>query len=222
MNHLIIGNQKYSSWSLRPWLVMKEFKIDFTEIKIYLYKSESKEKILKYSPSGKVPALIHSEHQKDDLVIWDSLAICEFLAEEHPTKYLWPEDRYLRAQARSVSHEMHSGFNAIRNDLPMNCNTSIVLKNISHDLQADIKRVCDIWQELRTKHSSKGPYLFGEFSICDAMFAPIALRFNSYGIKVGPLEQEYIKQILQMPSVKIWMAAGCEESEILEMCEIIE
>ena len=142
------------------------------------------------------------------------------MAEEYPQKHLWPQDKDLRAQARSVSHEMHSGFNAIRNELPMNCKTQIVLSHINPELQADINRMTEIWKDLREKHASKGPFLFGDFSICDAMFAPIALRFNSYGIKVGPLEQEYMNSLLQLPSVKEWIAAGLQETEILEMCEV--
>ncbi len=220
MHHLIIGNQKYSSWSLRPWLVLKEFKIEFKETKIYLYKEDSKQKILKYNPSGKVPALIHAQPGKEDLVIWDSLAICEFLADEYPKEHLWPRDKYLRAQARSVSHEMHSGFQAIRNDLPMNCKTQITLNNISKDLQIDIDRISEIWKRLRKQNDSLGPYLFGKFSICDAMFAPIALRFRSYGINVGPIVQEYMNTLLQLPSIQEWIKAGLKETETLEMCEI--
>ena len=220
MNHLIIGNQKYSSWSLRPWLVLKEFEIDFHESKIYLYKTGSKQQILKYSPSGKVPALIYTSPQDEKLTIWDSLAICEFLAEQYPNLELWPQDSFMRAEARSVSHEMHSGFNAIRNDLPMNCNTKMIFTNISEALQVDINRVGAIWKNLREKYASKGDFLFGDFSICDAMFAPIALRFNSYGIKVGIIEQEYINSLLALKSIQEWITEGLKETELLEMCEI--
>ena len=175
MNHLIIGNKNYSSWSLRPWLLLKEKGISFEETKIPLYIEGSKEQLLKYSPSGKVPALTH-----DGTTVWDSLAICEYISELYPEKGCWPEETEARALARSISNEMHSGFFAIRNTLHMNCRKKIIFAQITPELEADIKRICETWRFCRDKYSQAGEFLFGSFSIADAMYAPIVLRFNSY------------------------------------------
>jgi len=215
MNQLVIGNKKYSSWSLRPWLLLKQLGIPFEEIKIPLYQQNSKSQLLKYSPSGKVPAF-----SAEELTVWDSMAICETLAELYPDKNCWPKDLKLRSIARAVSYEMHSGFFEIRNQLPMNCKTSKVFENIDLALQADIDRISEIWRECRNRYSETGDFLFGEFSIADAMFAPIVLRFNSYGIKVGEVERQYMDRILALPSIQLWITDGCNEKEILQQCEI--
>ena len=212
---LIIGNKNYSSWSLRPWLLLKQFKVDFDEIRIPLYLENSKAELLKHSPSGKVPALIDKE-----LNIWDSLAICEYIADCFPEFHCWPKDLQDRALARSISHEMHSGFMAIRNTLPMNCRKSIQYNVELKELQQDIDRILEIWQNCRNKYAFKGPYLFGEFSIADAMYAPIVLRFNSYGIKVDGIQKEYMQNILDLPSINEWISDGLIEVESIEMFEI--
>jgi len=214
MNRLIIGNKNYSSWSLRPWLVLKEFKIPFQETRIALYEKDSKQKLLEHTASGKVPAFYH-----DDYVVWDSLAICEALNDLYPQENLWPQQPAARALARSLSNEMHSGFLEIRNQLPMNCRTSITLPNINADLQQDINRIREIWSLCREQYQNEGDYLLGEFSICDAMFAPVVLRFNSYGIPVSDVERQYMESILALNSIQEWIKEGIIESEIMPMNE---
>jgi glutathione S-transferase len=215
MDTLIIGNKNYSSWSLRAWLFLKEFGIDFIEERIALHTEGFKREILKHSPSGLVPALC-----TNDLVIWDSLAICEYIADLHPHLQCWPEDLKSRAMARSVSYEMHSGFTQIRALLPMNCRKKIVKEEIPAELQAEIARVCDIWRTCRQRSTADGPFLFGRFSIADAMYAPVVVRFNGYGIKVGELEQHYMQTILSLANLKAWFSdAGCED-EVLDLYEV--
>lgn len=215
MNHLIIGNKNYSSWSLRPWLLMMEKSIPFKETMIPLCIEGSKGKRLKYSPSGKVPALEH-----DGTTVWDSLAICEYISDLYPDKACWPERVEDRALARAISNEMHSGFFEIRNTLPMNCRKKINFTNISPELQADIDRICEIWRLCRARYSKFGEYLFGSFSIADAMYAPVVLRFSSYGISVGKIEREYMHTILANPALKRWVSAGVEESEYIDEYEV--
>jgi glutathione S-transferase len=206
------GNKNYSSWSLRPWLLLKQFGIEFTETRIPLYAETSKKQLLAQSTSGKVPVL------KDQyLTIWDSLAICEYIAELYPDKKCWPASFQDKALARAVSSEMHSSFLHIRNMLPMNCRKKIQYTPITPDLQADIDRICQIWQECLS-HSG-GPFLFGQFCIADAMYAPIVLRFKSYGIKVGELETRYMQTVLVLDSLQEWISAGIEEKEVTEDAE---
>jgi glutathione S-transferase len=212
---LIIGNKNYSSWSLRPWLLLKHNDINFDEIMIPLYQDNTKAELLKYSPAGKVPTLIHQGQS-----IWDSLAICEFIAELYPDAKAWPINPQDRALARSISHEMHSGFMTIRNSLPMNCRKSMIFNVDSTQLQQEIDRIAEIWQSCRNNYSSVGPFLFGEFSIADAMYAPIVLRFQSYGIKVGTIQSEYMQTILSLPAIKDWISDGLLETEIIEVCEV--
>lgn len=216
MNHLVIGNKNYSSWSLRPWLLLKVKGISFKETKIPLYIEGSKTELLKFSPSGKVPAFEH-----DGNVVWDSLSICEYISDVSPETNCWPSNLEERSVARSISNEMHSGFFDIRNTLHMNCRLDINYKNISKELQSDIDRVCEIWRLCREKYSESGKYLFGDFSIADAMYAPIVLRFNSYGINVGDVEREYMDKILSIPSLKDWISEGILETEIIEECEVL-
>ena len=215
MKKLVIGNKNYSSWSLRPWLLLKDKGIEFDEIMVHLYKDESKLELLKHSRSGKVPVLID-----EGISIWDSLAICEYIADCYPEKNCWPKDIKLRAMARSISHEMHSGFFALRNTLHMNCRKNMVFSPITSELQADIDRICEIWTMCREEFSSQGDYLFGEFTIADAMYAPVVLRFKSYGIKVGKLEQKYMNTILKHPSIKSWIDDGVKETEIILASEV--
>jgi glutathione S-transferase len=171
--------------------------------------------LLKYSPSGKVPAFCH-----ESVTVWDSLAICEFVADLYPEKNCWPLQLEDKAYARSISNEMHSGFFAIRNSLPMNCRKKMVFKNIPESLKSDIDRVCEIWRICRERYAESGPFLFGDFSIADAMSAPIILRFNSYGIPVGDTENVYMNTILSLNSLKEWVAEGITEKEFLADCEL--
>ncbi len=210
MNKLIIGNKNYSSWSLRPWILLKEVGIAFEEVRIPLFQAGYKSEILKHSPSGKVPAL-----RAGSVTVWDSLAICEYIAELYPEKGCWPDDREARALARSVSHEMHSGFFEIRNALPMNCRKQTEMSNISSELQSEIDRISEIWGSCRHLFSKEGDFLFGRFSTADAMYAPVVLRFNSYGIKIGDSQRAYMETIMSLGSMQEWLAEAVREKEFI-------
>lgn len=211
---LVIGNKNYSSWSLRPWLFLKYHDIAFEEIRIPLYREDSKPKLLSYSPAGKVPTLLDG-----DIKIWDSLAILEYLAERFPQTQGWPEDIAERALARSLAAEMHSGFTALRSNCGMNCRRTPASKQLPDAVYADIERIGQIWQQCRQQHSAKGPWLFGQFSIVDAMFAPVALRFYSYQLATNPEAQAYINTVLENPAVKAWIDAGKLEAEVIAAFE---
>lgn len=212
---LIIGNKNYSSWSLRPWLLLKQIEVEFEEIVIPLYKENSKSELLKYSPTGKVPSMIFRGQ-----TIWDSLAICEFIADLYPKKNCWPKYIQDRALARCISHEMHSGFENIRKYMPMNCRKSCFLKVESIALKQEIDRVSDIWLTCRNQYSSEGSFLFGEFCIADAMFAPIALRFHSYGVQLNNIQRNYMDTILSLPAIEQWIFAGISETESIDLFEV--
>lgn len=214
---LVIGNKNYSSWSLRPWLLLTHFKIPFEEIRIPLYQVDSKAQITRYSPSGLVPALIQS-----DLTVWDSLAIGEYLNELFPALNMWPRDREARAIARAVSAEMHSGFAAVRTHMPMNCKKSFPGKGQNEETEPQIKRITQLWRDCRSKYGKGGSMLFGEFSIADAMFAPVAIRFNTYKVELDEVCQAYVAAILALPAMQEWIAAGCLESEVLTPFEPYE
>ena len=207
---LVIGNKNYSSWSLRPWLAMKQLGVDFDEVRIALYTPESPDKIRAYSPSGKVPALIH-----DTLTVWDSLAIYEYLAEQFPTLSWWPEDRTARAIARSVSAEMHSGFQHLRQNMPMNCRERLPGKGMTPEVQADIERIMAIWRECRQRFGSNGGLLFGEFTIADAMFAPVVTRFITYDVQMDSVSSAYAEEILALSAMQEWLKAAEAELETI-------
>lgn len=212
---LVIGNKNYSSWSLRPWLYLKHFGIPFSEIKIALYGERYKEKILETSPSGKVPAL-----KDGDLIIWDSLAIMEYLADKFPALQSWPKNIQERAVARSVSAEMHSGFFGLREHLPMNCRKTLNGFTPPDKAIDDIDRVKQIWTNCRKQFGHKGPWLFGEFSIADCMYAPVVMRFETYRIETSPIIDKYCQTVKQHPAMLEWNAAAREESDIIEESEI--
>jgi glutathione S-transferase len=206
---LIIGNKNYSSWSLRPWLAMKQAGIDFAEIRIALDTPTTYQDIRRYSPAGKVPILLH--HQ---LTVWESLAICEYVAECF-APFLWPEDRVARAMARSISAEMHSGFVNLRQNMPMDCRARQCVIGINPALQADIDRIISIWCECRQQFGTDGDFLFGQFSIADAMFAPAVSRFITYGVQLNSVAQAYATAILELPAMQAWVvAASCETESI--------
>lgn len=207
---LVIGNKNYSSWSFRPWLFLKYHDIAFEEIRIPLYREDSKPKLLQYSPAGKVPVLLDGE-----LKVWDSLAILEYLAERFPQTQGWPEDFAERAAARSLAAEMHSGFTALRTYCGMNCRRPPTAKPLPEAVQPDIERIGQIWQQCRQQHHQTGPWLFGRFTIVDAMFAPVALRFHSYQISTNAEAQAYIDTVLDCPAVEAWIEAGKLESEVI-------
>lgn len=203
---LVIGDKNLSSWSLRPWLLMKQSAIPFTERPVRLDRPETKAEIAKYSPSGRVPCLIDG-----DLAIWDSLSIADYLAEKFPDKALWPAAAKARAVARSVSAEMHSGFGALRAFWPMN----FVREGMGHltgGIDGDIARIAEIWETCRHDFGSGGPFLFGKFSIADAMYAPVVSRFQTYGpVALPPLADEWRKMMWTLPAMREWGAGARAE-----------
>ncbi|HYM47088.1 MAG TPA: glutathione S-transferase family protein [Burkholderiaceae bacterium] len=213
---LVIGNKNYSSWSLRPWLAMKTAGIAFDEVNVSLYIPGHKEKILRYSPSGRVPCLIDGE-----LTVFDSLAICEYISEQMNEQRaggsLWPREVAARAQARSVVAEMHSGFGALRKHMPMDIRSRYADKGAAaqrrEDVAADVARIHAVWNECL---AHGGPMLFGSFSIADAFYAPVVTRFTTYGVKLPPLLAAYAESVLALPAMQQWIAAAKAETETIE------
>jgi len=208
---LIIGNKNYSSWSLRAWLLLKEAGIEFSEHRIALDTPDSASEIATYSSAGCVPIL-----QLDDLTVWDTLAIAETVAEQWPDKRLWPADREARAHARAISAEMHSGFPDLRTCLPMNCRAMGRKITLPDAVGNDIDRVIAIWAECHKKYGDKGGWLFGEFSIADAMFAPVVLRFRTYGINLPESAGFYPQRLLESEATQEWLLAAESETEVIE------
>jgi glutathione S-transferase len=204
---LVIGNKNYSSWSLRAWLAIKQAGLDFAEICIPLDTLTTNQEIRRYSPSGKVPVLLHG-----DLITWESLAICEYIAESFASN-LWPEDREQRAIARSVSGEMYSGFQDLREHMPMNCKARLPGFGMNPYVQADIDRITAIWLECRHKFGNAGDFLFGNFSIADAMFAPVVSRFVTYDVKLDAVSQAYVDAVFALPAMQEWLEAATLEVE---------
>ncbi|EKE78330.1 glutathione S-transferase family protein [Oceanibaculum indicum] len=208
---LVIGNKNYSSWSLRAWLALKMTGEDFTEELIPLDQANSKEQILRHSPSGQVPVL-----KRGDLAIWDSLAICEYLAETYPDAKLWPTDPAARAVARAVSTEMHSGFAALRRNMPMDARETMPDRGMAPGVREDINRISAIWRDCRRRFGSDTGFLFSHFTIADAMYAPVVLRFNTYRPEIGEDAQAYCQTILDMPEMQAWIAAAKKEPWMIE------
>ncbi len=212
---LVIGNKNYSSWSMRPWLALRANDIAFEEIFIPLYTGAAdKQRILDFTHSGKVPALIDG-----DVTIWDSLAIIEYVAERFPETRLWPEDRASRAHARSISAEMHSGFMALRNECGMNLHRPIRAVALSADARANVARIQEIWTECRARYGTLGPFLFGKFGAADAMFAPVVHRLRTYAIAVEPAAQAYMETMMALPAFQDWTRAGLAETHVIERFE---
>ena len=204
---LIIGNKNYSSWSMRPWVAMRAFGIPFEEIRILLDRPDTAARIAQYSSAGRVPILLAG-----DITVWDSLAICEYLAEQFPEKNLWPQDVAARAMARCVCAEMHSGFAALRSDMSMNLRMSLPGKGRTPGAQADIGRISEIWEECLSRFGHH-QFLFGEFSIADAYFAPVVMRFRTYAVVLAPALQAYIERVTAHPAVAQWLQEGLAETE---------
>lgn len=198
---LVIGTKNASSWSLRPWLVLKHLGVDFEEILIRLRQDDSKARMLEHNPAGKVPALLHGQR-----TLWDSLAICDYLADIYPDQKLWPQDLDARACARSISAEMHSGFVELRTKMPMVCHGSFEISEPTEALAQDIERIKAIWTEARTKFGQNGPFLFGHFTIADAMFAPVVFRFRAFNVPLGGVVKDYSDHMLSHPAMIQWVA----------------
>jgi glutathione S-transferase len=201
---LVIGNKNYSSWSLRPWLALKQAGIPFEEVMVDLYARDAKAQLARHSPSGRVPALIDGA-----LTVWDSIAICEYAAEIEPA--LWQQDRAARATARSVSAEMHSGFAALRSKMPMDCQARLPGAGRTPESEKDIARIAALWEECRGRYGADGPFLFGRFSIADAMYAPVVWRFRSYGVELPPVARAYANTMEALPAMQDWLAAALAE-----------
>ncbi|MBS0315020.1 MAG: glutathione S-transferase family protein [Proteobacteria bacterium] len=207
---LIIGNKNYSSWSLRPWLVLRAAGIAFDETLIALHSEEFDAEIRsrKRSPNGRVPVLIDGA-----TTVWDSLAICEYLAERHAG--LWPDAAAARAHARCACAEMHSGFGAMRQWLPMNVRRRYPLAALRSDVAADVGRVQSLWAEARERFGAGGPYLYGAFSIADAYFAPVVFRFQTYGVAASAIGAQYMATMLAHPAMQQWAADAQAERMVV-------
>jgi len=203
---LVIANKNYSSWSMRGWLALRLAGVEFDEIVIPLYEETTKTAIAEHSPSGLVPAL-----KMDGVTVWDSLAIAETLAERHRDAPLWPADPNARAVARSVAAEMHSGFRALRIEMPLNIRASHPGHGLTPGVETDIERIADIWRECRDRFGSGGPYLFGDASVADAFYAPVVTRFRTYGVAFDDVCQAYAEAIFAWPAVAEWCAAAEKE-----------
>lgn len=212
---LVVGNKNYSSWSMRPWLVLKKSGAAFEEIVIPLDRPETRAEIFKHSPSGFVPTL-----KDDELTIWESLAICEYLAEKLPDANLWPKDPSARAIARSVSNEMHSGFSALRTNMPMNVRGNLPGKGRAPGVQEDINRISAIWRDCRTRFGQNGPYLFGAFSIADAMYAPVASRLVTYQVDLDADAKAYVNTLWSDPAMAAWVEGARREPWVIEKSEL--
>jgi glutathione S-transferase len=212
---LLIGNKNYSSWSLRPWFALRQSGLAFDEERVAMNTPEFAERVRAWSPAGRVPVLRHGS-----LVIWDSLAICEYLADAFPETHLWPGDSGERAHARAISSEMHSGFQALRSQMPMNVRARNRKVPGTPELAADVARIGEIWRGCRERARARGPFLFGAFSIADAMFGPVAFRFATYGVPLGPAEGEYAETLRSTPALRAWAEDAARETEVIPAGEV--
>lgn len=212
---LILGNKAYSSWSLRPYLALKTAGIPFDEKVIRLYEPDSKPAILKYSPAGKVPVLVDGATH-----VWESLAICEYAAEQFSDARLWPAESGARAHARAIATEMHGGFPALRRAYPFNCRRMPRAVAADADAAADVARVTQLWRDARARFGAGGGFLFGTFSIADAMYGPVAGRFRQYAVALDPVSADYVAAIHALPAMRQWMADAAKESWVVERFEL--
>jgi len=212
---LIVGNKVYSSWSLRGWLAARLAGIAFDEELVRLSEPGSRVALLAHSPAGKVPVLKHGRR-----VIWDSLAIVEYLAEQRPDAGLWPADPDARALARSIAAEMHGGFGALRSRMPMNLRKSLPGRGGGAGVERDIVRIGALWRDCRSRFGGGGPFLFGAASAADAMYAPVATRFRTYGVALDPTGEAYVEAIYAWPAFREWQAAALEEPWIIPEDEV--
>jgi glutathione S-transferase len=212
---LVIGNKNYSSWSMRPWVLMRQLGIPFEEVKLRFHSEEWTREIGGLSPSGLVPVL-----RRGGQAIWDTLAIVETLAEWHPGHGIWPADPVARAWARSICAEMHAGFRELRGTMPMNIRASHPGKGMTAATRADIARIEALWKETRARFGSGGPFLFGAFGAADAMYAPVAMRFHTYGVALAPESERYCRALRAAPGVHAWIEGALEEKEVVAEDEI--
>lgn len=223
MLKLYIGNKNYSSWSMRPWVMLKQAEIAFEEVMVrfgddpFVANSSFKQAIASVNPGGRVPVLVD-----DALAVWDTLAIAEYVAEKFPEKQLWPQSVASRARARSVCAEMHSGFSSLRSACPMNIEAALqdmgaIIWRDKPGVRADVERMVSMWTELLNQH--KGPMLFGEFSIADAYFAPVCMRLKNYALPVPAHISDYIQRVCALPGVKTWISDALAEQDFVAVDE---
>jgi glutathione S-transferase len=221
MLKLFIGNKNYSSWSMRPWVLLTQAGIPFEEVMVRFdsFEADSRFKTTVHAltPTGKVPVLVDG-----DLVVWDTLAIAEYVAEQFPDQHLWPQDKAARARARSVCAEMHAGFIALRNHCPMNIEASLadtgaLIWRDQPGVRADVARLIAMWSALLEEHG--GPLLFGEFTVADAYFAPICTRLKTYALPLPQAVAAYVDRVCALPGVKAWIVAACAEQDFLDFEE---
>lgn len=213
---LVIGNKVYSSWSMRPWIVMRAHAIAFEETVVPLRDTSTRDRILVHSPSGKVPCLLDG-----DVTVWESLAIMEYLAERFPARAIWPRDAKARAHARAIAAEMHAGFHKLRAECPMVITKRFQPRQRSPEVMADVARVTAVWREARerfgaqAKGADAGPFLYGSFTAADGMYAPVVTRLNTYSIDVDPVSSAYMAALTSSPAYRDWLADAVAEPWIL-------
>lgn len=223
MLKLYIGNKNYSSWSMRPWVMLKQSGIEFEEVMVrfgddpFTDNSLFKQAVMAVNPNGRVPVLVD-----DGLAVWDTLAIAEYVAEKFPAKSLWPHSAAARARARSVCAEMHSGFTNLRGACPMNIEAALpdvgaIIWRDKPGVRADVARIVSMWAELLAQH--KGPMLFGEFTIADAYFAPVCMRLKTYALPVPPAINDYVQRVCALPGVKAWIDDALAEKDFVGVDE---
>jgi glutathione S-transferase len=213
---LVLANKAYSSWSLRPWILLAHFKIPFEEIVIPLDRPETRGQILRYAPSGKCPSL-----QDGAISVWESLAIIEYVAEKYPDKAIWPRGKAARARARSLSNEMHAGFMALRQHCPTNFRRPVRRLPLTEAVAADVARIEAAWAEARRSFGGAGPFLFGRFSAADAMFAPVVNRFHVYDVPVSRTTRAYMDAVMALPAWKAWIKDAEAEEWRVEKYESV-
>jgi glutathione S-transferase len=216
MLQLVIGNKNYSSWSLRPWLAMKVANIAFAETLIPLDAPDFKPRVLAFGGAGRVPTLIVD----GDVRIWESLAILEYLAERFPAANLWPQEQAARGHARAIAAEMHAGFSALRQQLPMNVCRRVMSRTLDAEAAADVARVDAIWSECRSRFGRGGAFLYGAFGAADAMYAPVVSRFHTYAVEVGTVARDYMRAVMALPAWSEWRDAARREPWVLPHDEI--
>jgi glutathione S-transferase len=212
---LIIGNKNYSSWSFRPWIAMKVAGIAFEEEVISLEASDFKARVGKVSGTGKVPALVDG-----NVHVWESLAILEYLAEKYPQAHLWPADPAARALARAIAAEMHAGFGPLRRHLPMNMWRPVTPRQLTPEVETNVRRIEAIWTDCRRGYGADGGFLFGGFGAADAMYAPVVSRFHTYGVEVGATARAYMDAVMALPAWSEWRAAALAEPWVLAEDEV--
>jgi len=207
---LVIANKSYSSWSLRPWLAMVHFGVAFEEIVIPLDQDRTADQILEHSPAGKVPVLHHG-----GITVWESFAILDYLAEAYYDRPWWPADPHAKAHARAIAAEMHAGFGPLRQAMPMNLRKDYPPRTWPDDVQADIDRVQALWRDTKARFGSSGEFLFGDFTIADAMYAPVVTRLRTYAVDLDETAQSYSDAIYALPAMERWCAEAAQESWVI-------